>query len=308
MSSNSAYDKLRRRGLELDPKGQSLVVGGKRVLLDGRSFSVFHALAEQFGERVSKDALLAAGWPGQIIHENSLAKAVSKLRRAISGSGLEIAASYGWGYILRDTVSTPGAEDDRSARAKFMPTVRPRLARAGWPIAGGLALLLAAGAAATGIFLGETSTSVGFRETEPVTHDAPDSIATILWVDDNPVNNRLEVEAFKRRRIAVHLAENTDDALKLLKMNDYRLVVSDLGRGDDRLAGVRMTQAMRRSGMEVPVIIYTIRPKDRVRQEAQRQLVASSGATDLALTPHEVRAKVLGRVGAGSRQPRTERL
>ncbi|HVM37940.1 MAG TPA: response regulator [Sphingomicrobium sp.] len=271
------------------------------MFLDSRSFSVFRALAEQFGERVSKDALLAAGWPGQFIHENSLAKAVSKLRRAISGSGLEIAASYGMGYTLRDAIKGHVAEDDSSALSQPIGTARPRLARAKWPIAGAFALMLAAAAGLS--VSGGTSSPVGFRQTEPITHDAPDSVATILWVDDNPANNRLEVEAFKRRKIAVHLAESTDDALKLLTMNDYRLVVSDLGRGDDRLAGVRMTQIMRQQGIEVPVIIYTIRPDGRRQQEAQRQLVASAGATDLALTPHEVRSKVLGLIESGSPVP-----
>jgi DNA-binding NtrC family response regulator len=138
--------------------------------------------------------------------------------------------------------------------------------------------------------------AVPIRTAPPLTHDAPDALATILWVDDHPSNNRLEIAAFKQHRIAVHLAESTEDALKLVAMNRYALLISDLGRGDDRLAGLKMIEAMQNRGMTVPVIIYTMRPKDRAGQEAQRRMVADAGAIDLALTPQEVRAKVLKRL------------
>jgi DNA-binding winged helix-turn-helix (wHTH) protein len=39
--------------------------------------------AEQPGAVVSKEALMSAVWPGVIVEENNLAKAVSTLRRAL---------------------------------------------------------------------------------------------------------------------------------------------------------------------------------------------------------------------------------
>lgn len=134
------------------------------------------------------------------------------------------------------------------------------------------------------------------REGPLITHDAPDSVATVLWVDDHPSNNQREAEVLKRHRIAVHVAESTDDALKLLAMNSYQLVISDLGRGEDRLAGLRMIQLMKQRGISVPVLIYTVQPPDPARRVAQRELVIGAGAADLAVTPREALEKAFGRL------------
>lgn len=294
MSDTTAVFPLQIADVEFDRGKRSIVAAGRQTLLDQRSCEVFAALAASPGACVDKETLLRAAWPDQIVHENSLAKAISRLRRALDGSQVEIGASYGVGYILRErgkresnaqqprAVEQPVADKPRTAFA--------RRVRIGAPV---LALLIA------GASLGALTwwkPAVALRDTPPVTHDAPDAIATILWVDDHPVNNRLEVELFKQHRIAVHLAENTEDALKLLAVNHYDLVISDLGRGEDRLAGLKMTQAMKQRGNNVPVIIYTVRPKDASRQLAQRRLAAEAGAADLAVTPEEVRAKVLQRL------------
>ena len=60
---------------------------------------------------------------------------------------------------------------------------------------------------------------------------------------------------------------------------------------------LKLAQALRERGSDVPIIIYTIRPSAPERQAAQRRMIAEAGATDLALTPAEVRAKVLERIG-----------
>ena len=139
--------------------------------------------------------------------------------------------------------------------------------------------------------------SPSLRDTAVKTNDAADAIATILWVDDNPSNNREEVAYLKDRKVAVHLVENTADALKLLRMNDYRLVVSDLGRGEDRLAGLRLIAAMKQEGRDLPVLIYTVRAPGRGGHNAQKQTVTDAGARGLAVTPAEVQSSVLDLVG-----------
>ena len=255
-------------------------------MLDARSSSVFRTLSESFGDCVTKDELMRAGWPNQLVHENSLAKAISKLRRAIDGSGIEIAAAYGVGYILRDSESS-AATDPPSPGLLAATRSRPNRRTVLMLSVGAVLLTAAAGSFAVG-WLGQT---VPIRRTPPITNDPPDATATILWVDDHPSNNALEVEDLRRRRVAVHLTESTGDALKLLGINRYKLVVSDLGRGEDRLAGLRMTAAMKQRGMTVPVIIYTVRPEDRSGQERLKRLVAGAGAS-LAVTPEEVRASI----------------
>jgi len=296
MISDNGATPLRLLDLEFDPHVRSISVSGQRTTLDSRSSSVFAALAKRLGECVSKEDLLRAAWPKQLVHENSLAKAISKLRRAISGSGLEIVAEYGVGYVLREAaryqapvVGNTGAFEPSRSAAK---SIRSRYLTSAVVVAALLVILSAVGITEA---FAPAQRAVPIRTAPPLTHDAPDAVATILWVDDHPSNNRLEIAAFKQHRIAVHLAGSTEDALKLVAMNRYALLISDLGRGDDRLAGLKMIEAMRSRGITIPVIIYTVRPKDRAGREAQRRMVAAAGAIDLAVTPQDVRAKVLKR-------------
>jgi len=101
MSNNGTDGRIRLGALEFDPDVRMTIVQGRETLLDSRSSLVLKMLVERHGRRVSKDELLRGAWPRQTVHENSLAKAISRLRPAIRGSGLEIAAAYGTGYVLR---------------------------------------------------------------------------------------------------------------------------------------------------------------------------------------------------------------
>ena len=184
-----------------------LAVQGRRINLDSRSVAVLQALAAEFGKRVSKDALLAAAWPNQVIHENSLAKAISRLRRALEGSGLEIVASYGVGYVLRGASSELRAKGEETSPAEVSPPDPDSIAMSVSPmrlaIFGSVFLLIAA----IGLFLAvrDTNLDIAVRDGPPITSDPPGARATILWVDDNPSNNRLEVAFLKQKGIAVHL-------------------------------------------------------------------------------------------------------
>lgn len=284
---------LRLGGAEYDPVSKSICVNGRVTLLDPRASAVFAQLAERFGQRVSKDELLATAWRGRIVQENSLAKAITKLRAALRGSRLAITASYGVGYVLHEVASAhtfgQSEAEDIDGRTRIRRWRRRYVAT-------GAVAALALVAAATILLQQEGIFGVPVRQSPPVGNDRPDATATLLWVDDHPANNRLEVAAFKRRRLAVHLAESSEDALKLLAMNRYQLVISDLGRGDDRLAGLKMIGEMKRRDIAVPVLIYTMRPKEPAGQVAQRTMVFDGGAADLAVTPHEVRAKVIARL------------
>lgn len=292
----AAHKVWRLGGAEYDRVSKSLRVEGRVTLLNPQASEVFARLAERVGERVSKEELLAAAWPGRIVHENSVAKVISSLRAAIRGSGLAITASYGMGYILHErqpaqvqAQAASGLEPDLPAAAG-----RPRR-RLG---VAALAAVCVAGLAGGAAFVlhREANGHMPFRGAPPETNDRPDAIGTVLWVDDHPANNQLEVAAFRQQGVAVHLAESTDDALKLLAMNRYHLVISDLGRGDDRLAGLKMIGEMKRRQIAVPVVIYTLRPPTPAKQAAQRALVRDGGADDLAVTPQEVRAKVMARL------------
>lgn len=291
--------QLQARGLQFNPRLRTIEVGGRKTVLDSRSCRVFIALAERFGECLTKEDLLNAAWPSHVVHENSLAKAISKLRRAIDGSAIQIVAEYGLGYVMREAAThpipalqVPAAESLTSATKRAPPK---------WPIALGVTLALSVLVMATAAGLTLSQSRPATQSSTPlITHDPPDAVATILWVDDHPDNNRLQIADFKEDGVAVHLAQSTDDALKLVAMNRYNLVISDLGRGEDRLAGLKMIHTMLERGDTVPVVIYTVRPKDRAGIKAQQELAREAGAADLAVTPQEVRAKVRKRLGISS--------
>ena len=86
--------------IELDERVAGLRVGDAAAELDRSSYDVLLALMRHAGEVVTKDELLEAGWPGRIVSENSLAKAVSRLRHALGGDGEAIRAVHGYGYRL----------------------------------------------------------------------------------------------------------------------------------------------------------------------------------------------------------------
>ncbi|HEY0502187.1 MAG TPA: winged helix-turn-helix domain-containing protein [Lysobacter sp.] len=78
-----------------------LVAGGQSQVLDRSVHEVLRALLEHAGEVVTKEELLEAGWPGRVVSENSLAKAISRLRAALGGDAAGvIRAVHGYGYRL----------------------------------------------------------------------------------------------------------------------------------------------------------------------------------------------------------------
>ncbi|MXO58943.1 response regulator [Altererythrobacter salegens] len=284
--------------VRFDESSGNLQVGSDDVELDRSCQRILGVLLANAGQGVDKDALLRAGWPGRLVHENSLAKAIGRLRIALGEHGERLGSVYGHGYKLDVSAQlvTPEREEGLlatvGAALSDTPGRRPWLA---WSAG-------AAGMAAVGVILSSSESVAGifgtpYRTADPIVADAPDAIGKILWVDDHPENNAFEKQYFEKRRIAVHSAANTADAIKLLAIYDYKLVISDMGRGDDRLAGLKLVEQMRQRGDATPVVIYTVRADGAKAQSAQRRLVADAGARRLAVTPQEIRSIVVGEFG-----------
>ena len=91
--------------VELDERLAALRVAGALVDLDRSSYDILLALLRHAGEVVTKDELLEAGWPGRVVSENSLAKAVSRLRQALGEDAGSLRAVHGYGYRLAAAVS-----------------------------------------------------------------------------------------------------------------------------------------------------------------------------------------------------------
>src|SRR5690606_30473958 len=94
----------------LDEQQASLQVAGAPVPLDRSSYDVLLTLLRHAGEVVTKEELLEAGWPGRVVSENSLAKAVSRRRQALGTLPAGIRPGHGYGCRL------DGAAESRPGR------------------------------------------------------------------------------------------------------------------------------------------------------------------------------------------------
>lgn len=80
--------------------------------------------------------------------------------------------------------------------------------------------------------------------------------ARILWVDDEPDNNRLEARPLEAAGASIVFARSTDEAIDAAIRTPFDLVISDIKRGDDAVAGLRIPGALAARGVGVPVIFY----------------------------------------------------
>jgi len=257
-------------------------VAGTPVDLDRSALSILLLLIAKTGEAVDKDRLLEAGWPGRIVHENSLAKAIARLRQALGEDGKRIEAIYGVGYRLNAEagigaavpVAADAAERDAGRRRWLMP---------------GVILLLLFALAATGALLWDRpGGSAAAREEALKIGEPADVTGRILWVDDHPENNVEERRFFVAHKVAVYDVTSSADALKLLAMYKYDAVISDMGRGREPLAGMELVKAMRARGDVTPFYLYTI-----LTSTAQRDLLAQNGGQGVAVTPEGLYAFIL---------------
>jgi DNA-binding response OmpR family regulator len=248
-----------------DPARGRLSVAGRRTEIDRSSAAILQALLNEAGREVAKDRLLEAGWSGRLVHENSLAKAIGRLRGALGKDGELLETVHGYGYRL-------AAEPEEAA----LPPPRRRM-RFRWPVLALSALVLSVVVAA---WLAGRSVAMGVADDPGLIKGEPaDSIGRVLWVDDHPRNNEVERRYLERSRIAVYQVTTTEEALELLAMYKYGAVISDMNRNDKPLDGLTLVKEMRHRGDRTPFIVYSVVPST-----AQRDLVAAAGGQAATVT------------------------
>ncbi|MBL4916947.1 response regulator transcription factor [Szabonella alba] len=96
-------------GLELDAAGRIVSQAGRLLDLGRREFGLLEALMSQAGRVVTRERLMSrlsdledGG------SDNALELLVSRLRRKIAGSGVEVVTVRGVGYLLRETPNEAG--------------------------------------------------------------------------------------------------------------------------------------------------------------------------------------------------------
>ncbi len=88
--------------------------------------------------------------------------------------------------------------------------------------------------------------------------------AEILWIDDQPSNNRNESRMLRSFGALVTFAVTTEEAITTLRASTgqhqpYHLILSDISRDlpqVDPAAGLKMIPLLREAGFEQPVIFY----------------------------------------------------
>ena len=142
--------------------------------------------------------------------------------------------------------------------------------------------------------------------------------ATILWVDDAPDDNALELAKLRDDGLEVLLARSTAEAMDVLSLRrGIRAIVTDLGRSEDgefrSHAGLALLRQLREAEQDQPVLVYT----STRRVELDRQDAMEAGAVTVTASPIELFAALRrlldhpggppdppGQLASGQRRPR----
>lgn len=109
-----------------DDASLELRVNNRLVSIQRKPLKVLMHLLHHAGEVVTKDELIAAAWPGRIVSETVLAKAVGKLRDALSDEAQELIKTvHGYGYRFAARVGVVQKAGTASAHFSFKPGDHP---------------------------------------------------------------------------------------------------------------------------------------------------------------------------------------
>ena len=112
---------------------------------------------------------------------------------------------------------------------------------------------------------------------------------TVLWVDDRPEGNALEVAKLRDDGVEVLQARSTAEAMDVLTLRrGVQAVITDLGRdegGEFRPhAGLALLRQLREAGFELPVLVYTS-PRGVARDRGD---ALAAGAARVTASPTEL--------------------
>src|SRR5260221_6805918 len=95
--------------------------------------------------------------------------------------------------------------------------------------------------------------------------------ATVLWVDDRPINNTYERQALEALGIQFTISKSTEDALEKLRQKNYDVIISDMGRPPDQRAGYTLLEKVKEMQITTPFIIYAGSKRPEHIAEARRR-------------------------------------
>lgn len=78
----------------------------------------------------------------------------------------------------------------------------------------------------------------------------------ILWVDDYPINNESVINLLEDRNVQVDIAISTKQGLEFFKKQNYDIIITDMGRGNESDAGLKLLRYLASLGCKAPIIVY----------------------------------------------------
>ena len=102
----------------------------------------------------------------------------------------------------------------------------------------------------------------------------------ILIVDDNKINQLVTINILKKRKFKTTAVDNGEQAVEMVKENDYDLILMDLNM--PVMNGYEACKAIRKFNKTIPIIALTAVAVDEVRQE-----VINAGLNDIINKPYE---------------------
>ncbi|MBI3244130.1 MAG: response regulator [Chloroflexi bacterium] len=112
--------------------------------------------------------------------------------------------------------------------------------------------------------------------------------ASILWVDNSPAKDIFERKAMEVFGVRFTDSASTEDALEKIKASKFDLIISDMNRPPDDLAGYTLLAEKKALGDDTPLIIYAGSSRADHRAEARTR-----GAFGSAGNPQELFMLVL---------------
>ncbi|MBY5992435.1 response regulator [Ferrimonas balearica] len=259
----------------LDVRHHSLYRGQTLLSSDERLIRLLQLLIERAPEHLDQATLLAALWPDTRVSNWSISRLISDARKLFNDAGADfpvIQTVHGRGYRLASEAQarqvplpeSPSAPEPMPAPEQPSAPRRPLWAAA---IALQLVVLVLLG----WLILERSEAPLKIGEIH-------NPVARVLWVDDHPENNAEERHRLQQQSVAVYTTTSSHEAKMLLAMYQYDVIISDMGRAGDPLAGLKLVETLRQQGNDTPYLMYTILPS-----EAQRRLVLEHGAQGVAV-------------------------
>ncbi|MBU3002143.1 response regulator [Paraglaciecola arctica] len=239
---------------EINTLSKQLSIHNKVVKADQRLPDLFIELVNHYPNHCSKSALIETLWPDTVVSDWSISKLVSEARQLFKQYGYQqevIQTLHGRGYRLASDLGDQIVKIEAQpvqTKIKHTPALPFMMSTQGkWTLFAGLMLICGVA------WLLVSNQPQPLQKSEPV-----DSIGRLLWVDDNPHNNLTEKRYLEKQNITVYQVNSTEEALTSLELYEFDVIISDMGRDGEVLAGLNLLKSLREKNNHTPFLFYTI--------------------------------------------------